>query len=130
MTEAELIRRAEAAGISASYLDWHKQRVQVPQRSLEAILDALGVRAGTDDAISGSAHLAEHHEAAPVLPALPASRSWGFTIQLYSVRSRKSWGHGDLRDLADLAAWSARELGAGFLLVNPLHAAEPAPPLS
>ena len=46
------------------------------------------------------------------------------------LRSRGSWGHGDLRDLADLAAWSARDLGAGFILVNPLHAAEPLPPVS
>jgi 4-alpha-glucanotransferase len=51
-------------------------------------------------------------------------------VQLYSVRSRASWGHGDLRDLADLAAWSGRELGADFVLVNPLHAAEPLPPIS
>jgi 4-alpha-glucanotransferase len=46
------------------------------------------------------------------------------------VRSRASWGHGDLHDLADLAAWSGRELGADFVLVNPLHAAEPLPPVS
>ena len=46
------------------------------------------------------------------------------------MRSRRSWGHGDLRDLAELAAWSARELGAGFVLINPLHAAEPLPPVS
>jgi 4-alpha-glucanotransferase len=51
-------------------------------------------------------------------------------VQLYSVRSRASWGHGDFRDLADLAAWSARDLGADFVLVNPLHAAEPLPPVS
>jgi 4-alpha-glucanotransferase len=51
-------------------------------------------------------------------------------VQLYSLRSRASWGHGDLRDLADLAAWSARDLGAGFVLINPLHAAEPLPPVS
>ncbi len=51
-------------------------------------------------------------------------------MQLYSVRSRASWGHGDFRDLADLATWSARDLGAGFVLVNPLHAAEPLPPVS
>ena len=60
----------------------------------------------------------------------PARRSWGLTVQLYSVRSRASWGHGDLRDLADLATWSGRELGADFVLVNPLHAAEPLPPIS
>jgi 4-alpha-glucanotransferase len=59
----------------------------------------------------------------------PAHRAWGFTVQLYSVRSRASWGHGDLRDLADLAAWSGT-LGADFVLVNPLHAAEPQPPVS
>jgi 4-alpha-glucanotransferase len=46
------------------------------------------------------------------------------------VRSRGSWGHGDFRDLADLASWSARDLGADFVLVNPLHAAEPLPPVS
>ena len=51
-------------------------------------------------------------------------------MQLYSVRSRESWGHGDLRDLADLAAWSGLELGADFVLVNPLHAAEPLAPVS
>src|SRR5262249_21330806 len=70
-------------------------------------------------------HPADH----PAAPAGPRS-AWGFTVQLYSVRSRQSWGHGDLRDLADLAAWSAHALGAGFILINPLHAAEPAAPLS
>jgi 4-alpha-glucanotransferase len=56
-------------------------------------------------------------------------RSWGFAAQLYSVRSKASWGVGDLVDLTDLAVWSAAELGADFLLVNPLHAAEPVAPL-
>jgi len=56
-------------------------------------------------------------------------RAWGFMTQLYQVRSRRSWGIGDLADLADLATWSGRELGAGFILVNPLHAASPASPI-
>ncbi len=63
-------------------------------------------------------------------PVVPQTRQWGFTVQLYSVRSAESWGHGDLHDLAALAKWSAAELGVGFVLVNPLHAAEPVPPLS
>ena len=54
--------------------------------------------------------------------------SWGFAAQLYSVRSRESWGVGDLADLADLGVWSAG-LGADYLLVNPLHAAEPTAPM-
>ena len=67
---------------------------------------------------------------AAVTAPMPEARAWGFAVQLYSLRSRGSWGHGDLRDLADLASWSARDLGAGFVLVNPLHAAEPTPPVS
>ena len=64
------------------------------------------------------------------LPAAVAERrAWGFMTQLYSVRSRQSWGLGDLADLAEIADWSAREHGAGFVLVNPLHAAEPVPPM-
>lgn len=54
--------------------------------------------------------------------------SWGFAVQLYSARSSTSWGVGDLRDLGDLAAWSA-QLGADYILINPLHAAEPVAPL-
>ena len=61
-------------------------------------------------------------------PALRERHGWGFAAQLYSVRSAQSWGVGDLADMADLGVWSAG-LGADYLLVNPLHAAEPAPPL-
>lgn len=58
------------------------------------------------------------------------ARQWGLMTQLYATRSRASWGLGDLADGARLGAWSAREAGAGFILVNPLHAAEPVPPLT
>ncbi|WP_433335281.1 4-alpha-glucanotransferase [Spirillospora sp. CA-294931] len=61
------------------------------------------------------------------LPEPP--RAWGLTAQLYSLTSRGSWGMGDLRDLADLATWAGRDTGAGFVLVNPLHATEPVPPI-
>lgn len=57
-------------------------------------------------------------------------RQWGLMTQLYSLRSRESWAMGDLRDLGNLAAWSARELGAGFILVNPLHACSPVTPVT
>ena len=53
----------------------------------------------------------------------------GFAAQLYSVRSTASWGVGDVADLTDLAVWSGGELGADYLLINPLHAAEPVAPL-
>ncbi|HEY5051546.1 MAG TPA: 4-alpha-glucanotransferase, partial [Acidothermaceae bacterium] len=60
---------------------------------------------------------------------VPAGRHWGFMLQLYAVRSHASWGMGDLRDLADLVTWSGRDLGADFVLVNPLHAAGPVGPM-
>jgi 4-alpha-glucanotransferase len=62
------------------------------------------------------------------LPDDLAHQVWGLMTQLYSVRSRDSWGVGDLADLATQARWAAG-LGADFVLVNPLHAAEPVPPV-
>jgi 4-alpha-glucanotransferase len=65
------------------------------------------------------------------LPAqLRGRRGWGFAAQLYSVRSSRSWGLGDVADLAELCSWTGRELGADFVLVNPLHAASPIPPMA
>ena len=52
----------------------------------------------------------------------PPRRMWGWTAQLYATRSQASWGIGDLGDLATLTRL-ARSQGAGFVLVNPLHAA-------
>ena len=163
MTSDETRRRAEAHGVASGYRDWHGRRVEVSPRTLDAILDALGVPPGQDAAVPAAPDgrpaaagrgaggspvegpVAEGpaagepvagEPAADVLAddgpvvAVPQERSWGFAVQLYSVRSRQSWGFGDLGDLADLAAWSATDLGAGFILINPLHAGEPLPPLS
>lgn len=58
---------------------------------------------------------------------LPASlRAWGWAMQLYSVRSKKSWGIGDLGDLKTFSHWAARA-GAGMVMLNPLHAPKPGP---
>jgi 4-alpha-glucanotransferase len=62
--------------------------------------------------------------ASPGRCPLPLRREWGFAAQLYATRSRRSWGLGDLADLSRLGKWSKR-LGAGFVLVNPLHAGRP-----
>jgi 4-alpha-glucanotransferase len=57
-------------------------------------------------------------------------RQWGFMVQAYAMRSHASWGLGDLSDCRTLGSWSATDLGAGFLLVNPMHAAEMQKPLT
>ncbi|MFI1287383.1 4-alpha-glucanotransferase [Streptomyces sp. NPDC020792] len=76
------------------------------------------------DGRTGQAHLIA---APPRLPT-PAGRSYGLLVQLYSLLSHRSWGMGDLGDLAELSGWAGRALGAGFVQVNPLHAAVPGPP--
>ena len=107
--------------MAVSYHNWRGRRVEVSDETLAAVLDAL-----EDERCPPAAKAPVTGMVAP----FPRRRSWGFAVQLYSVRSRGSWGHGDLRDLADLAAWSGRALGADFVLVNPLHAAEPVAPIS
>ncbi|HEX3814729.1 MAG TPA: 4-alpha-glucanotransferase [Mycobacteriales bacterium] len=64
---------------------------------------------------------------APARLSEPAS-AWGWMLQLYALRSEKSWGIGDLGDLGDFADW-ARQLGAGAILVNPLNAITPTLPV-
>ena len=45
---------------------------------------------------------------------------WGFSAQLYSLRSKTNWGLGDYSDLQLLVTESARQ-GAAVIGVNPLH---------
>ena len=195
----ELVALAHAHGVDSTY-DPGSGPVPVGARTLVAVLAALGVAAGTPEAVRASMerHLAEvkarllppcvvvragrrtaldvpadarvrveledggewtlpagrshwlpadlplgHHllrvtagerqAQAPLIVAPERSaglrgRSWGFLAQLYSVLSERSWGMGDLGDLAELAQWAGAELGAGFVQINPLHAALPGAP--
>ncbi|MDK1326618.1 4-alpha-glucanotransferase [Arthrobacter sp. zg-Y1143] len=91
-------------------LGWHRLELTSGDTRAEAVLVVTPDRLGTAD-------------------ALLAKRAWGVQAQLYSVRSSRSWGIGDLTDLADLAAVAGSDYDAGFVLINPLHAAEPAPPI-
>jgi 4-alpha-glucanotransferase len=57
---------------------------------------------------------------------LPEDRAWGWAVQLYAARSRGSRGIGDLADLRAVREM-AQAQGAGFVLINPLHAVAPTP---
>src|SRR6185437_5410686 len=65
--------------------------------------------------------------APPALPEPP--RTWGWMLQLYALRSAKSWGLGDLGDLREFITWTATAHGSGAVLVNPLHAVTPTHPV-
>ncbi|GAA2902993.1 4-alpha-glucanotransferase [Streptomyces mexicanus] len=104
-------------------------RVETEQGETRAGADDLppGVHrltATAPDGRTGRAHLVV---APPRLPP-PPGRCYGLLVQLYSLLSARSWGMGDLGDLAELSGWAGRALGAGFVQVNPLHAAVPGAP--
>ncbi|MFI5792637.1 4-alpha-glucanotransferase [Streptomyces sp. NPDC051677] len=123
--------RAEAL---AALPEGSRLRVETEQGDVREPLDfaevehlPLGVHQLTvtaPDGRTGRAHLVV---APPRLPT-PTGRSYGLLVQLYSLLSRRSWGMGDLGDLGELTAWAGRALGAGFVQVNPLHAAVPGAP--
>jgi 4-alpha-glucanotransferase len=52
---------------------------------------------------------------------------WGFSLQLYGLQGRESWGLGDFGDLSGFAVAVANR-GAGALGFNPIHALFPGNP--
>ena len=95
VNNGELRRRAAELGVSVSYWDWRGREVIVPDETLAAIVTVLenaGLEnAGLENAAVEKALARDGSLAAPeaVAPA-PAERSWGFGVQLYSLRSRNS----------------------------------------
>lgn len=104
-------------------------RIVTEQGETRAAADQLppGVHRLTATAPDG--RVAESHlVVAPARLPTAGGRSYGLLVQLYSLLSQRSWGMGDLGDLTELTAWAGRALGAGFVQVNPLHAAVPGAP--
>jgi 4-alpha-glucanotransferase len=104
-------------------------RIETEQGETRASAEQLppgvhALRVTAPDGRTADAHLV----AAPARLPAPPARSYGLLVQLYSLLSRRSWGMGDLGDLGELTAWAGRALGAGFVQVNPLHAAVPGAP--
>ena len=120
---AELTRRAQAHGVAVSYQNWRGRSSRCRTRRWPRSSRRSGANEARRPA-AGPARWAPRWRRSR--PAGPGASPCSCTR---CARAR-SWGLGDLHDLADLAAWSGGDLGADFVLVNPLHAAEPRPPMS
>ncbi|WP_421119530.1 4-alpha-glucanotransferase [Aquihabitans daechungensis] len=123
-TPLRILRPGEAAPVrSAGRSTLHLEdgtRLPVTAGGIRRDLPLGYHRIETD--AGGTAPEIEHLIVAPPRAHLDDDlRIWGLTAQLYAARSRRSWGMGDLSDLARLIDW-ATERGAGMIGLNPLHA--------
>lgn len=119
----------QAPGALAGLPEGTRLRIETEQGELRSTAEQLlpgvhALHATAPDGRTVDAHLV----VAPSRLPAPPGRAHGLLVQLYSLLSRRSWGMGDLGDLAELTAWAGRALGAGFVQVNPLHAAVPGHP--
>lgn len=71
--------------------------------------------------ISGASKIIVTPDSCYMPPSLEHGKTWGLSTNLYSIRSEKNWGIGDLADLKKLVEWVAG-LKGGFVGINPLHA--------
>ena len=104
-------------------------RIRTEQGETRASAEQLPLGVHELEAIAPDGRTARAHlVVAPARLPAPPGRTYGLLLQVYSLLSRRSWGMGDLGDLAELTAWAGRALGAGFVQVNPMHAAVPGAP--
>ncbi len=116
----ELMTTAEKWGVERGYYDvfgkWHG----TSQATLVRLMAALSAGRKTPPDSPRPASRADPQRAFQG----DGRRVWGLAVQLYAVRSRSNWGHGDFGDLSRLVTLAA-SCGASAIGLNPLHALFP-----
>src|SRR6202521_4967985 len=105
-------------GVMPRYFGYRGDVIETQPETEAAILAAMGA---TSDYPPRARRLAIPGKGEP-----PPARGGGWAAQTYAMRSRDSWGIGDLADLRRLGRM-ARSQGAKVLLINPLGAQSPTP---
>ena len=106
-------------GVLPRYFGYRGDVIETQPHTEEMILAAMG-------ASSDHPPRSRRLKIPPEKCEPPPSRAWGWAAQIYAVRSRDSWGIGDLADLRELGRLARRQ-GASVLLINPLGAQPPTP---
>jgi len=112
--------RGERWGVLPSYWSYQGHQVDTSRETEQAILTAMG--ASGDHPSRGRRFKVA---AGPCVTG--PDRAWGWAVQLYGLRSKESWGIGDMADLRRFGQWSRQE-GASVILLNPLGAQTPIHP--
>ena len=113
----DLTQTAKLWSIEPGYRDvfgkWHDSNPQTLTRLVAALS-------------AGRARVPQNQAATELLRAYQGDgrRHWALAVQLYGVRSRRNWGHGDFTDLAKLIGIAAA-CGVAGIGLNPLHALFP-----
>jgi 4-alpha-glucanotransferase len=113
-----IFERAAQWGIETQHYDGLGRPWTVEPTVLARILDAIGAHDETRR--PPASPIPDYQRAYQGHDTLP-KRAWAIAVQLYSIRSRRNWGHGDFTDLANLIDIAAK-LGAAGIGLNPLHA--------
>lgn len=110
---------ADAWGIEDGFKNAFERWQDTPEDARQALRSAMGQE---------PLEIAEQWTTETPDPCPEPAPAWGWTVQVYALRSRASWGIGDLADLRRLGQWSAAR-GAGFLQISPMGAGQPVAPL-
>ena len=112
-----LEERAARWGIETEYWDGLGRRHRVAPETLTRLLGVLAC-GGEDRPLAHGSTPIIHRRAFQAEEA--PRRMWAIAAQLYGVRSRRNWGHGDFTDLKGLLKLAA-EFGASGVGLNPLY---------
>jgi len=122
---------ADRCGILAGYEGTDHRWHETSDGTRETLLQAMSIDASSEESAERAlrelgAAVAEvpgdaHYSCLPVADVVGDRRVYGLAVNLYTVRSARNWGVGDLTDLANLIEWAGR-CGAAFVGINPIQA--------